>query len=59
MTLSKTLIGLFISGGLSYASSLAVYQDNTFYSYTPSSNFIGFTKGVSAKCDGSTLLYSL
>ena len=55
MTLSKTLIGLFISGGLSYASSLAVYQDNTFYNYTPSSNFIGFTKGVSAKCDGSTL----
>ena len=55
MTLSKTLIGLFISGGLSYASSLAVYQDNTFYSYTPSSNFIGFTKGVSVKCDGSIL----
>jgi hypothetical protein len=55
MTLSKTLIGLFISGGLSYASSLAVYQDSTFYSYTPSSNFIGFTQGVSAKCDGSTL----
>jgi len=55
MRLSKSLIGLFISGGLSYASSLAVYQDSTFYNYTPTNNFIGFTKGVSAKCEGSTL----
>ena len=55
MTLSKSLIGLFISGGLSYASSLAVYQDSSFYTYTPSSTFIGFTKGVSAKCEGSTV----
>jgi hypothetical protein len=55
MTLSRSLIGLFISGGLSYASSLAVYQDSTFYTYKPSSTFIGFTKGVTAKCEGSTV----
>lgn len=55
MTLSKPLIGFFILGGLSYASSLAVYQDSTFYDYIPSSPFIGFTKGVSAKCEGSTV----
>ncbi len=55
MTLQKTLIGLFISGGLSYASSLAVYQDKTFYNTIPSTSFIGFTKGVSAKCEGSNV----
>ena len=55
MTLQKSLIGLFITSGLSYASSLAVYQDKTFYSYTPTTSFIGFTKGVSAKCEGSSI----
>jgi hypothetical protein len=55
MTLQKSLIGLFITSGLSYASSLAVYQDKTFYSYTPSTSFIGFTKGITAKCEGRSI----
>ncbi len=55
MTLSKTLSTLLLAGGVSYASSLAVYQDRTFYTYTPSDTFIGFVQGVSAKCEGSTV----
>jgi len=55
MTLSKPLYLLLLAGGVSYASSLAVYQDNTFYTYTPTTEFIGFTKGVSAKCEGSSI----
>ncbi|MBA1420263.1 MAG: hypothetical protein FAF03_05210, partial [Epsilonproteobacteria bacterium] len=55
MQFSKILSTLLLSGGVSYASSLAVYQDNTFYTYTPISSFIGFTQNVSAKCEGSSL----
>ena len=55
MALSKTLSTLLLAGGASYASSLAVYQDHTFYTYTPSDTFIGFSQGVSAKCEGSTV----
>ena len=55
MTLSKTLLYLLIGGGFSYASSLAVYQNKTFYTYTPEKNYIGFTQGVQAKCGGSTV----
>ncbi len=55
MTLSKQLIGLLLSGGLSYASSLAVYQDKTFYTYVPSTQFIGLTQHVSGKCEGNTV----
>lgn len=40
---------------MSYASSLAVYQDNTFYTFTPKNNFLGFSKGLKARCGGSTL----
>lgn len=55
MTFSKTLSALLLTSGLSYASSLAVYQDSTFYTYSPTSSFIGFTKNVSAKCEGSSV----
>ena len=54
MKLSTSALTLFLTGTLSYASSLAVYQDRTFYSYTPQTSFIGFTKNVSAKCEGKT-----
>jgi len=45
----------FLSGSLSVASSLAVYQDSTFYSFSPPNTFIGFTQGVEAKCEGTML----
>lgn len=55
MTFSKSFIGLLLLGGLNHASSLAVYQDKTLYRYVPSSNFIGFSQGVTAQCEGNTL----
>ncbi len=55
MRLTKPALTLFFTGTLGYASSLAVYQDYSFYTYTPQINFIGFTQNVDAKCDGSTL----
>lgn len=55
MRFSIILSTLLLSGSVTYASSLAVYQDNTFYTYTPTSSFIGFTKNVSAKCEGSSV----
>ena len=45
----------FLSGSLSVASSLAVYQDSTFYSFSPQNTFIGFTQGVESKCEGRAL----
>ena len=58
MTLSKSLCILLLTGGVTYASTLAVYQDKTFYNYTPKSNFIGFSQGLSTKCEGSTIALS-
>ena len=55
MKLYKTLVPLLLSSGLSYASSLAIYQDKTFYSYTPQNNFIGFSKGLKASCEGTSI----
>ena len=55
MTLSKSLITLLLGTGILQASSLAVYQDKTFYSYTPQQNFIGFAQNIQAKCKGSIL----
>lgn len=55
MKLYKTLTTLVLTGTLSYASSLAIYQDKTFYKYTPQNNFIGFSKGLKATCDGTTI----
>ena len=55
MSFSKPFYVLLFAGGMSYASSLAVYQDNTFYTYTPSTDFIGLTQGISAKCEGNSV----
>jgi len=54
MTLSKPLSLLLLSGSLAYASSLSVYQDKTFYNTLFQSNFIGFSQGVKAKCEGTS-----
>ncbi len=59
MKLATTLNVLLLSGGLSYASSLSIYQDNTFYSFSPKSNFIGFSEGLKAKCEGTTIPLSI
>ncbi|GIT97934.1 DUF4139 domain-containing protein [Sulfurovum sp. TSL1] len=55
MKFTTSLSILLLSGSMSYASSLAVYQDHTFYRFIPKNNFIGFSKGVKAKCEGRTL----
>jgi hypothetical protein len=55
MKFTTSLSILLLSGGFGYASSLAVYQDHTFYNFTPKNNFIGFTQGVKAKCEGTTI----
>lgn len=34
---------------------LSVYQDKTFYTYAPSSHFIGLTQHITAKCEGNTI----
>ena len=44
MKFTTSLSAVLLSGGLTYASSLAVYQDNTFYNFTPNNNVIGFSK---------------
>jgi len=51
---------LLLSTTLSYASTLAVYQDQTLYTYEAKNAYIGMTKGVKAKCEGTALdLYVL
>ena len=55
MKLHKTFAALALTGGLSYASSLAIYQDKTFYSYMPQGHFIGFSKGLKATCEGTII----
>jgi hypothetical protein len=55
MKFTTSLSILLLSGSMGYASSLAVYQDNTFYNFTPKNHFIGFSKGLQAKCEGTTL----
>ncbi len=55
MTLSRSLSLLLLSGSMAYASSLAVYQDKTFYTTLLQNNFIGFGQGVKAKCEGRTV----
>jgi len=37
------------------ASTLSVYQDRSIYSYLPTSNFIGFGKNITAKCEGESV----
>ncbi len=53
MKLSHSLITLLVSVNIAQASSLDVYQDQTFYHYTQQSNFVGFGQGISATCEGS------
>ena len=57
MQLSTTFKLLFLSSTFSYASTLSVYQDLAIYNYLAKSSFIGFTKGVKAKCNGSTMKF--
>jgi len=52
MQLHRTLISLSLTGGLALASSLAVYQDSSFYTFKPKDTFIGFANKVTAKCKG-------
>jgi len=54
-----TLAALLLSGGLSYGASLSVYQDKTFYNFNPKNNFIGFTEGVKATCEGAAIPISV
>ncbi len=57
MKLSTSLITLLVSVNIGHASSLDVYQDQTFYNYTPNHNFIGFAQGVKASCEGSSMAF--
>ena len=55
MKCTRALTVLLLGGALSYASSLAVYQDRTFYRFTPKEHFIGFSKGVEVTCEGRSV----
>ena len=55
MKLTSTINLLFLTGSISYASSLLVYKDQSIYIYKPNNTFIGLTKNVKAKCNGETL----
>ena len=37
------------------ASTLSVYQDRSIYSYLPTSDFIGLSKNIAAKCEGESV----
>jgi len=55
-TFTKSLtLGLLLSSGLSQASSLAIYQDSATYTFQPETSFIGFAKGIEAKCKGTII----
>lgn len=55
-TFTKSLaLGLLLSSGLSHASSLAIYQDSAIYTFQPETSFIGFAKGLEAKCKGNVI----
>ena len=55
MELYKTFTTLILTGGLSYASSLAIYQDSATYTFQPKASFIGFAEGIEAKCKGNVI----
>ena len=55
MKLYNTLAALAFTGGLSYASSLAIYQDSATYTFQPKTSFIGFSEGVKVKCKGNVI----
>ena len=51
-----SLLDFFLlSSSFTFASTLAVYQDKTLYTYTPENTYLGMTKNVSAKCEGETI----
>jgi hypothetical protein len=55
-TFTRSLtLGLFLSSGLGHASSLAIYQDSATYTFQPKESFIGFAKGLEAKCKGNVI----
>ncbi|HEY9189799.1 MAG TPA: DUF4139 domain-containing protein [Sulfurovum sp.] len=55
MKFTRALTVLLLTAEVSYASSLAVYQDRTFYHFTPKDNFIGFSKGMQVRCEGRSV----
>ena len=55
MIIVRALSLALLSGSLACASSLAVYQDKTFYTTSLKSNFIGFGQGIKAKCEEKTI----
>jgi len=55
MKLSNKLALIIFSTTISYSNSLMVYQDKSIYSYVPTATYIGFAKGIKAKCDGSSV----
>jgi hypothetical protein len=55
MTRPLTLGLLLLSTSFTFASTLAVYQDKTLYTYTQENTYLGMTKNVSAKCEGATV----
>ena len=50
--LIPTLISSALFTTLSVASTLEIYNDGAKYRYIPIDNYIGFSKGVDANCDG-------
>jgi hypothetical protein len=46
----RPLAVLLCAGSLTYAATLDVYQDKSFYHYHPSHTFVGFAKGIQAQC---------
>jgi len=55
MKLYKTFTIVMLTGGLSYASSLAIYQDSATYTFQPKESFIGFAKDIEVKCKGKII----
>jgi len=55
MKLLNKLAFIVFSTTLSYSSSLMVYKDKSIYSYEPTTTYIGFAKGIKAKCDGTSV----
>ena len=55
MTRPLTLGLLLLSSSFTFASTLAVYQDKSLYTYIQENTYLGMTRNISAKCDGETL----
>ena len=55
MTRPLTLGLLLLSSSFTFASTLAVYQDKSLYTYAQENTYLGMTRNVSAKCEGKTL----